>query len=225
MRTIDLSVEIQAPAEKVWRALATPEQIARWFAPVVTGGTAIGDKILFQWYPGGEYSKTVTARDEGRHLSFGGGALVIDWFIESKPGGVTILRLVNSGFGDRAEWDDMYDATAGGWRYFLFNLRDYVEHHAGEPRTIVIERREVTEPHAASMARARANLPPGFRVVADEAPARLWGTLPDHGNGLLLIENEPGADRHHYGVYLSLYGAAKRYEGDLKPYLARMVSV
>ncbi len=224
MRTIDLSVQIQASAEQVWRALATPEQIARWFAPVVTGGTAVGDEILFRWYPGGEYTKTVTAREEGKHLQFGGGALVIDWFIASESGGVTILRLVNSGFGDGAEWDDMYDATAGGWRYFLFNLRDYVEHHAGEPRAFVIERHEFSEPRAATMARARANAPAGFRVVADESPDRLWGTLPDHGNALLLIENEPGKKSYHCGVYLTLYGDAHRYEAELEPYLTRMLN-
>jgi uncharacterized protein YndB with AHSA1/START domain len=222
MRTIDLSVEIQAPAEKVWRALATPEQIARWFAPVVTGNAAVGGEIKFHWYPGGEYTDTVTAREEGKHLRLGDD-MATDWYIESKAGGITIVRLVHSGWGDGAEWDDQYNATAGGWRYFLFNLRSYLEHHADQPRAVVIERRQFTEPRAASLARARANVPPGFRVVADEAPDRAWGTLPNHGNSLLLIENEPGADKHHCGVYLSLYGDAARYEADLKPYLAKMV--
>jgi uncharacterized protein YndB with AHSA1/START domain len=224
MRAIELSVEIHAPAEKVWRALATAEQIARWFAPIVTGGAALGEKMVFRWYEGGEYGGTVSAREEGRHLRWNGdGTLVTDWFIEPQAGGVTIVRLVNSGWGEGTEWDDYYDATAGGWRYFLFNLRDYVEHHADEPRTVLIERRQTQEPRAAALSRVQSRLPEGFQVVVTETPDRLWGKLPSYGNALVLIENEPGQDKYHHGVYISLYGDAMRHEAELKPYLARML--
>jgi uncharacterized protein YndB with AHSA1/START domain len=223
MRAIELSVEIQAPADKVWQALATAEGIARWFAPIVTGGTGVGDKLLFQWYPGGEFSGTVSAREEGRHLRWNGQTFVTDWFIEPQAGGVTIVRLVQSGWGDGEEWDDMYDATAGGFRYFMFNLRDYVEHHAGEPRTVLIDRRQTQESRPAAFNRVLANLPRGFRTVATEAPHRLWGTLPDYGDALVLVENEPGGDPYYHGIYVTLYGDARRYENELKPQLSRML--
>jgi uncharacterized protein YndB with AHSA1/START domain len=223
MRSINLSVEIHAPAEKVWRALATAEEISRWFAPVVTGGDAVGEELLFHWYPGGEYSSAISAREEGRHLRWGGGALVTDWYIEPQAGGVTILRLVNSGWGDDANWDDQYDATAGGWRYFLFNLRDYVEHHAGQPRILVMERRSTREPRAAVLDRLRGAAPADLEIVTTEAPNRLWGTLPAHGNALMFIENEPGQPEYHCGVYVTLYGDAHRYKTELEARIKQML--
>jgi uncharacterized protein YndB with AHSA1/START domain len=223
MRTINLSVEIHAPAEKVWRALATADEISRWFAPIVTGGDAVGEELHFKWYPGGEYSSTLSAREEGRHLRWGDDALVTDWYIEPQAGGVTILRLVNSGWGDGADWDEQYDATAGGWRYFLFNLRDYVENHAGQPRTLLMERRATREPRAAVLDRLLAAAPKDLRIVTTEAPNRLWGTLPAHGNALLFVENEPGADKFHYGVYVTLYGDALRFKTELETQIGRML--
>ena len=221
MRKIELSVEIHAPLEAVWRALSTPEEIARWFAPVVTGGTAVGEQLKFFWYEGGEYTNTVAARDEGRHIQLKG-HLVSDWFIEAKDGGVVVVRLVNSGWGDGADWDDYYDATAGGFRYFLFNLRNYVEHHAGQPRTALIDRRPTDRPRAEVLDQVRANAPEGFRVVTSEAPDRLWGTLPAYGDALVLIENEPGK-KYHCGVYISLYGDAVKHRAALEPHLKRML--
>jgi uncharacterized protein YndB with AHSA1/START domain len=223
MRQIELSAEIHAPLEQVWRALTTPEEIARWFAPVVTGGSAMGEELRFFWYPGGEYSKTVSAREEHQHFRLGETGLVIDWFVEARSGGVTVVRLVHSGWGEGADWDDMYDATAGGWRYFLFNLRDYLEHHAGQHRTAVSDRRPTTLPRATVLERMRANAPDGFRVVTSEAPDRLWGTLPAHGDALVLIENECGRDSYHCGIYISLYGDAARHEATLTPWVARML--
>jgi uncharacterized protein YndB with AHSA1/START domain len=224
MRTIELTVEIQAPAAQVWRALTTPEEIARWFAPIVTGSTALGEQTTFSWgYAGGEYTDIVSARDEGRHLRWGDDSLVTDWFIEARAGGVTVLRLVHSGWGDGAEWDEQYDATAGGWRYFLFNLRQYVEHHAGEPRTAIIDRRPMRLPRTGVFDRVRAALPDGFRVVATEAPHRVWGVLPAYGDAVVLIEMEPGPDSYHCGIYLSLYGDAARHADAARASTARML--
>ncbi|HWZ58495.1 MAG TPA: SRPBCC family protein [Gemmatimonadaceae bacterium] len=154
MRKIELPVEIHAPAEQVWRAISTPEEIARWFAPVVTGSATVGEQMTFSWYPGGEYSGTVDVRDEGRHL----------------------------------RWSD--DAFV---------------------------------PRETALNQVRANAPDDFRVRTSEAPDRLWGTLPAYGDALVLIENEPGRESYHCGVYISLYGDATRHEATLRPWLARML--
>jgi uncharacterized protein YndB with AHSA1/START domain len=223
MRKIELSAEIHAPPEQVWRAMATPEQIARWFAPIVTGGTAVGDKTVFSWgYPGGEYSGTVSVRDEGRHLQLTS-AFVTDWFVEARAGGVTVVRLVHSGWGEGADWDEQYDATAGGWRYFLFNLRCYVEHHADEARSAIMERRPTGLARAIVFEKMRAALPDGFRLATSEAPDRLWGTLSAHGDAPLLIELEPGREPYHCGVYVSLYGDAARGADVIRASVARML--
>jgi uncharacterized protein YndB with AHSA1/START domain len=224
MRKIELSVEIHAPAAQVWHALATPDEIARWFAPIVTGAATVGEQMLFSWGPGMAFPGVVAEREEGKHLRWSDGGLVTDWFVEAQSGGVTIVRLVHSGWGDGAEWDDQFDATAGGWRYFLFNLRDYVEHHAGERRVLLTDRRPTQRPRAAVLDAVRANAPDDFRVCTTEAPDRLWGTLPSHGDALVLIENEPGRESYHCGIYISLYGdAAQRHEAALRPWLARML--
>ena len=69
----------------------------------------------------------------------------------------------------------------------------------------------------------RAKAPDGFRVVTSEAPDRLWGTLPAYGNAVVLIENEPGREQYHCGVYISLYGDAAKHRAALEPYLKRML--
>ena len=40
-----------------------------------------------------------------------------------RDAGKTTLRLVHSGFGDGAEWDDLFDATRAGWAFELRGLR------------------------------------------------------------------------------------------------------
>ena len=44
---------------------------------------------------------------------------------------MTTLRLVHSGFGPGADFDEEYDGISQGWPVELRSLRHYLENHAG----------------------------------------------------------------------------------------------
>jgi hypothetical protein len=45
-----------------------------------------------------------------------------------------VLRLVHSGFGADADWDDEYQGVENGWTFELRSLRHYLERHPGRKR-------------------------------------------------------------------------------------------
>ena len=60
--------------------------------------------------------------------------VAIEFTLESKNGR-TLLRIVHSGFGQGAAWDDEIDGVSHGWNNELRGLRHYLEHHRGQDRT------------------------------------------------------------------------------------------
>jgi hypothetical protein len=153
--------------------------------------------------------------------------LVVDWYLETR-GGKTIVRIVNSGFGESSDWDDNYNATDAGWRYFLFNLKQYLERHSGTPRVMVSERRKSPVEREAlwtrlvsdvGLALGTEQIPAGtaaaitldgerLPVVVELAnpPGHLWLRFPSLNDALMLVEAEPGRDSFHCGLWLSTYG-------------------
>ncbi|MCI0691253.1 hypothetical protein L0337_04510 [candidate division KSB1 bacterium] len=58
------------------------------------------------------------------------------------------MRLVHSGFGAEAKWDEEYDSVRRGWNVELGNLKYYLERHHGQDRTVawaVVEIQESVE--------------------------------------------------------------------------------
>ena len=142
------------------------------------------------------------------------------------------MMVVVSGFGDSADWDDMYYGMDAGWRYFLFNLRHYLERHPGVPRGLAWERRPATADRTAvrnALARSLggstdADLMPGDPVSLDVGerirgkvvlaqPGHLAAELPGLNDALFFVELEPGGPAYNIGAYLSTYGLpAQRVE-------------
>ena len=142
-RVIDQSIEINASEEAVWKALTDAEELTRWFPPEARVTPGKGGSIWFSWGSGVEGSSLIEVWEPNRRLTLSEpNGVRIDYFIE-KSGQATVLRLVHYGFGPGAEWDDAYDATQAGWAYFLYNLRFYLERHAGEPRHMISVRSRV----------------------------------------------------------------------------------
>ena len=53
--------------------------------------------------------------------------MCVDYYIEALDGGITRLRLVQSGFGPEAAWDDEFADTKTGWAGFLKKLKGLFE--------------------------------------------------------------------------------------------------
>ena len=170
--------------------------------------------------------------------------VVIEWRLSPGPGG-TRLTLVHSGFGDGADWDEMYDGTKAGWTFFVWHLLEVVRHHLGQRRTVLFERRpsilsreklgqRLFGPEGLALAPARpdagstAEISLGgqrtrFEVQYARFPRNLFGKLPDLGGALLLIEMEPGLSGPvQTGLWLSTWGLDARRGDALRTGLRSM---
>ena len=209
-RKVDTTIEIHAPAEAVWKALTNPEELTRWFCLNARVQPGQGGSIYYSWGPPYEGENRIEAWEPGRRLRLvtdppggdkpgwlvqsdeppapGAVPLVLEYLLESSSG-VTTLRLVHSGFGDTASWDDEYDGVRRGWAFELRSLRHYLERHRGRSRAYVMSRRPIAGSMTETWERAmgpqglvRGGMPagvsPGRRVSLDLATGdRLEGTL------------------------------------------------
>ena len=134
-RAIERTVEIDAPVEAVWKAISEGEELAKWFALDARVKPGVGGEVWLSW-PGMEGASPISVWEPGKRLQtreeHGPVLMTVDWHLEAK-GGKTILRLVHSGFGADAAWDDQYDDTSRGWAVFVGNLKHYLERHRGAP--------------------------------------------------------------------------------------------
>ena len=142
-RDIQLSVELDASPDDVFRAVTEGTELAKWLAPEARSTPPQGDKkasIWISWGEGMSAEKEIEIYDPPKRVRHPSGKnaetkaeLYADWLIEANKGGTTTLRLVHSGFSVGAEWDDDYDAHERGWKLMLQNLRHYFARHKGEP--------------------------------------------------------------------------------------------
>jgi uncharacterized protein YndB with AHSA1/START domain len=142
-RSIDLDIEVPGTPEEVWEAVATGPGITAWFVPA-TVEPREGGEATFDFGPGlGVDHSTVTAWDPPRRFvgesTTEGQTFAAEWLVEAKGEGTCVVRLIFSGFGDGAEWDDQYDGTTKGWQLFMYNLRLYLTHFRGQPcRSVLV---------------------------------------------------------------------------------------
>jgi len=142
-RDIELSVELDASPEDVFRAVTNGTEIAKWLAPEARATAPDGEtkgSIWISWGEGMSAEHEIEIYDAPNRIRHPSGKnsdtkapLYADWSIEARGGGKTTLRLVHSGFSVGADWDDEFDAHARGWRLMLQNLRQYFARHAHEP--------------------------------------------------------------------------------------------
>ena len=215
-RSVDLKTEIAAPAEAVWAALTQADLLARWFPPIAEGHD---DVVRFSWGPDFFWENRLVDLGTHRHLRWADipeTPTVVDWHLETK-GGHTVVRLVHAtGLDEGAEWDGAYEAFETGWRYFLFNLKHYLERHRGVPRALAWTRRP-TEASRSDVwdrvtgAKGLALTERDMRIngmtlqaaVEDKKAGRaLTATVPGLNDAVLFVELEGKT----LGVYLSTYG-------------------
>ena len=135
---------------------------------------------------------------EGRPVPEGQAAsarIAIEFTLESDRG-QTRLRLVHSGFGRGAAWDDEVEGITEGWQAELASLRHYLAHHRGRDRAFRIA--WLTTPLSRAEAWSRLVGPGGFQFspvdvkagqpydVLVPGGARLSGTVALHLPGQTL---------------------------------------
>jgi uncharacterized protein YndB with AHSA1/START domain len=230
-KKIERSVEIEAGADAVWRAVSDAEELKKWFPP------GVGGAIWLSWGEGSDWESPIEIWQPGKHLRtvdttpVEGSApirVAVDYLIEA-TGGTTVLRLVHSGFA-ASTWDEELDTMGAGWMTFVLNLKHYLERHPGEPRTVAYARHQPvdlarTEVYGRTLRamgvdadslriggsfRARTRNGDEFRgvVKAFTPPINVTATVENWNDGFLMIEIEPGRERCRPAIWLSLYGEA-----------------
>jgi uncharacterized protein YndB with AHSA1/START domain len=252
-RTFETAVELPLPIERVWEAIATGDELARWFplsASVTPGPTGT---VTWSWGEGMAGTSAIEVWDPPRRLRIGldqpgpwsGGPtdgagpwhVTTDFILEGR-GGVTVLRLVQSGFGTGRGWDDDYDSISNGWKFELRSLRHYLSRHAGKDRAVAWERGSagdrpaaevwalLTGPRGLCREGTIAGLAPGapYRVrLADgewiegevvlNNPGRSFvGTVRGAGEALLRMEIETSCPPGPF-FWMSFWGDARPAAG------------
>ncbi|ACZ39802.1 SRPBCC family protein [Sphaerobacter thermophilus] len=134
--TVVLETELKSPIERVWNALTDPETLSKWmlfktndFQPVV------GHRFQFRDAPGwdGVVDCEVIEVDPPRRLAYtwsteGVGnvphSTVVSWTLTEDEGGVTRLRLEQSGF--RPEAKQEIGGARYSWQMMLDQLQSIV---------------------------------------------------------------------------------------------------
>jgi len=153
LRAIVLEARLDASPADVWHALTDAEALADWFPRKASAEKGVGGIVTLAWDDSQAWPTTIDVWEPERHLRWVDSLppgpdgqpqprLFLDWFI-STENGQTVLRLVHSGFGTDANWDDQIDGLTGGWTYFLWNLEQILLHHRGRHRTMAWTRQRV----------------------------------------------------------------------------------
>jgi len=228
--SVELAIAAAADADAVWRALTEGEELKRWFPLDARVTPGEGGAVWLSWGEGADWEAPIEIWEPGRHLRTVDpppGRLAVDYFIEAR-GGETVLRIVHSGFGADA-WDDEIETMTNGWRAFLVTLRQYLERHPGEPRTLAYFRHPVVPLEraeawrrmltafglpldAAAGDRYSATAQSGDRfegvIEVCAPPGNFTATVENMSDAVLMIEIEPGRGRCRPAVWISLYGDA-----------------
>lgn len=122
MRKHELKIEVAATPAELWKALSTAHGIQSWFAPIARVEPGAGGGITIGWGPGMEFTQAIDVWEPEQRLSAGR----VEYYIEGN-GDTTILRLVESGFGDDAKFDGEFESTGKAWPVFMTMLKRSAE--------------------------------------------------------------------------------------------------
>ncbi|KQR39740.1 SRPBCC domain-containing protein [Microbacterium sp. Leaf159] len=143
--TVRRSIRIAAPAEKVWRAVAEPEHVSRWFGRTELDGTGVGATGTMTFGPDDVIPLRVEQIDEPRLISYRWSnddalghrpaeldeetSTVFTFTLEPVDGG-TLLTVVEAGFDRTSDAAANMEDHRTGWDLELDKLVALVEAEA-----------------------------------------------------------------------------------------------
>lgn len=139
-RIIRAEIRTTATPEQAYEAWADPEKIAQWFTDKAEGRVEAGATItwIFEKF-NYRIPYEVLIAQPGEKFAIrwnpppGMSAGILEVTI-SKEGGETVIRVVNSGFREGAEWNEEFEGVDSGWRISLGLLKHYLENYYGRAR-------------------------------------------------------------------------------------------
>jgi uncharacterized protein YndB with AHSA1/START domain len=130
-------IYVNAPQQKVWEAITTPEIVARYFGGALIDATYQPGTRIRTTSPDGSQSwgdNTVLESDPPRRLVHTWRSLYdpdmaaepesrVTWEIEALPGGYSRLTLIH----DQLDASPKTAASITGWAYYLSSLKSVLE--------------------------------------------------------------------------------------------------
>jgi uncharacterized protein YndB with AHSA1/START domain len=134
-------LQFDLPPETVWDAIATGPGLSSWFM----GATEVdpGEGVVRTTMGSYVQESSIGAYEPGRHFAFRGADSVdgrffaMEFLLEARTGGSTVLRIVSSGFLPDDDWEAEFEAMQAGGRLYLHTLVEYLTHFAGQPGTAI----------------------------------------------------------------------------------------
>jgi uncharacterized protein YndB with AHSA1/START domain len=216
-RRLAKEVELAATPDQVWQAIATPEGMSIWFVP----HEHTGAEIEADFGGGNTQAGQVLAWEQGRRVVYGAPGpdgetpMTLEFLVEGRESGSTVLRLVQSGVFDGDDWEAEYDGFGRGWDMFFHNLAEYFRYFPGLPVANVVATGFTDLPGDRLWAEltARLGADPALGERVHLTPAGLEpidGVVDLHGRSLLGIRTEHGfyrfmADDVHHMVSTTQY--------------------
>jgi len=203
-RSIQVDIEVPGTPEEVWQAIATAPGISSWFVPAefeMEGGKPV--RVTLDFGPGMKSTSVVKVWDpprvfarEGEGWVPGSPPLGTEFRVEARPGGVCVVRVVQSLFASTDDWDGQLTGAEEGWPGIGRILRLYLTHFRGAGSAFL----QVMAPVSGTAADAWAGL---TRALALEGvvPGRRWAApagVPAQEGTVEWVEQHP------YGVLVRL---------------------
>jgi uncharacterized protein YndB with AHSA1/START domain len=140
-RMLRAEIRTKATPQQAYDAWADPEKIAHWFPDRAEGKAEPGATITWVFEKFNyriPYEVLIAQPAEKFAIRWnpppGMSAGVLEVTI-AKEGGETVIKLVNSGFREGAEWNEEFEGTDSGWRMALALLKHYLENYFGISRS------------------------------------------------------------------------------------------
>ncbi|RAI03290.1 vanillate O-demethylase oxidoreductase VanB [Acuticoccus sediminis] len=149
---IEKTILLDAPVERVWRAVTDAREFGTWFRVALEGPFVPGRSVAGQiTYPGYEHHRlvaTVETMEEPRYFAFrwepepdtagggGGDPATLVEFTLAPEGTGTRLTLRESGFNalPAHKRDEALRRNDGGWDIQMQNIADHLSGSAAAPR-------------------------------------------------------------------------------------------
>jgi uncharacterized protein YndB with AHSA1/START domain len=118
-RSVTVEVEVPGTPEQVWRAIATGPGITSWFVPATfEEKEGKPTSVTLSFGPGMESTSTITQWQPGKAWATrsdgwvpGMPDLANEWSVESRGGGLCVVRIVQSLFAETDDWDNQLQAV------------------------------------------------------------------------------------------------------------------
>lgn len=131
--TIEREILINAPIERVWEIVTTPEHMGRWFGDA--GASRQGDVITMAWEKYGEADLEVVREEPPNVFAYRwdanvkeAGKTLVEFTLNAEDAG-TRVRVVESGFASLTATDavrnELRDGNVEGWKHELGDLERY----------------------------------------------------------------------------------------------------